>query len=348
MLRVFNFIVGQSMFQIIFVIYWYLGIGLSSAYAGEDKTLVVVSSSSVFKTIGGEQILKSKGASSLSLLFELKNKTNNNEWVSIKTSNTPDQAVETIHWLKPYEIELVVQKENLEMVLDHPYFHTKSNGLRTLILPGQPMEKLESGAYRFKLKPLNEMGPVPEEYVGNRYTPQTAEQYFQTKGIKTCGLDKGILPENQGCWSYEKKMGLSQVEIAYQENRDGEKTAFFRTRTGVYDESLVLELSKHASSRPQYPEYSELHVQTIGLKQSLVAPSDPIQIISGTPIYWSNGETAGVIGAQHTISADSLTQNKLGIYCLDVDQRRLGLNTILIQWKPDSLKLCFDKKSLRK
>jgi len=95
------------MFQIIFVIYWYLGIGLSSAYAGEDKTLVVVSSSSVFKTICGEQILKSKGASSLSLLFELKNKTNNNEWVSIKTSNTPDQAVETIHWLKPYEIELI-------------------------------------------------------------------------------------------------------------------------------------------------------------------------------------------------------------------------------------------------
>ena len=89
-------------------------------------------------------------------------------------------------------------------------------------------------------------------------------------------------------------------------------------------------------------------IEPLGLIQSLGAPSNPIQLISGAPIYWSNGKAAGVIGAQHTISADSLTHNELGIYCLDVDQRGLGLNTMLIQWEPDSLQLCFDKESLGK
>ena len=70
---------------------------------------------------------------------------------------------------------------------------------------------------------------------------------------------------------------------------------------------------------------------------------DLIQVLFGAILYYSIGEDSVDIVCQHIISTGSITENKPGFICLNIGLKTLNLNSMLILWNPDALKVCLGK-----
>ena len=196
----------------IFLLFQYLILPIGSvpfvsvASAKVTTEWVYVDSRSVIRTkINGDRIFEPLPDSSpVPLLFEYRGETDG--WIHIRTTQMED-AFNALSWIDSYTIDLVVSRSDLMPVLMEPFVQTHADGLRTIILPGQPLVEDSTGSFKFALVDWKDVESVPSHAVGTKFTLQTIESQLNTTETRICTLDYGTLAPNTGCWTYEKNMG---------------------------------------------------------------------------------------------------------------------------------------------
>ena len=291
------------------------------ACAQETTNLVYVDSRSVIRTkINGGRIFEPLPDSSpMPLLFEYIGETDG--WVHIRTTQTED-AFNALSWINNYAIDLVVSRSDLIPVLTEPFVQTHATGLRTIILPGQPLVNTLTGTFKFALVDWKDLESVPSHAVGTKFSLQTIESHLNTKEIRICTLDYGTLDPNKGCWMYEKNMGVSSVGVAYPVYV-GETfhTAFIQKSFGRFDEVMVQKPSAHAETTPKYPEW--MGTTMLDLLASNQHDEDAMEVAAGTIVLWSDGTKAGEVRTATTVTVSSTLTSKQNDNCTELKQPAL-------------------------
>ena len=224
------------------------------------------------------------------------------------------RPTDTLSDFANFKLQLAIPTGRTLNVLNTLHVYRDEAGLQTMILPGIPVYSTDGKWFLghghddpMWANVKNNRTEIPASSVGNSFTTTSIEDHVASKSARYCTLDNGLLKDSEGC-----SRGMTEREaITYRVRQEGDKTiGLVKKEAGLYQEIVLKNTSSHAY------DLSTLADST-AVMQRIYSDIADFNVKVGSPVFWMNGDPAGVVRSEHSLDKRQLFE-KNGMRCTGI------------------------------